>query len=318
VGRQPAEVTAYLDAFVPAFGLLGLGALLRRTLLPDDAVWAGIERLIFWVLLPALLVAAIGSVRLGDLPILGMMTAIWAALALGTALAVWLARAHGQPHASMTSVLMGGIRFNNLIGFAVAGALFGLPGLALGAVATGLIVPFVQVVTTLAFALGGGGRIRPLAVLRQVAMNPLILGCAVGFLVAGLGGLPVGVKPLLEALGRASVALGLLAVGAALSARALRDRLALQMWTAALKLLVMPGVTLALCLALGLGALPTAMAVLFMALPTAATSYVMARAMGGDAPLMAAITTSEHAISVLTLPLWLLLVQALFASGAAS
>jgi predicted permease len=60
------------------------------------------------------------------------------------------------------------------------------------------------------------------------------------------------------------------------------------------------------------------MAVLFMALPTAATSYVMARAMGGDAPLMAAITTSEHAISVLTLPLWLLLVQALFASGAAS
>lgn len=308
----------YLDAFVPAFGLLALGALLRRTLLPDDAVWAGIERLIFWVLLPALLVAAIGSVRLGELPILGMMTAIWGALALGTALSVWLARTHRQPHASMTSVLMGGIRFNNLIGFAVAGALFGLPGLALGAVATGLIVPFVQVVTTTAFALGAGGRIRPLRVLRQVVMNPLILGCAIGFAVAGFGGLPVGVKPLLETLGRASVALGLLAVGAALSASALRDRFALQMWTAGLKLLVMPGVTLALCLALGLGLLPTAMAVLFMALPTAATSYVMARAMGGDAPLMAAITTSEHVLSVLTLPLWLLLVQALFAPAGAS
>jgi malonate transporter len=311
-------VTPYLDAFVPAFGLLALGALLRRTLLREDAVWAGIERLIFWVLLPALLVAAIGSVRLGDLPILDMMTAIWAALALGTALSVWLARAHRQPHASMTSVLMGGIRFNNLIGFAVAGALFGLPGIALGAVATGLIVPFVQVVTTTAFALGGGKRIRPVAVLREVAMNPLILGCAIGFAVAALGGLPVGVKPLIETLGRASVALGLLAVGAALSASALRDRFGLQLWTAALKLLVMPGATLALCLALGLGALPTAMAVLFMALPTAATSYVMARAMGGDAPLMAAITTSEHALSLLTLPLWLLLVRALHLPGAAS
>ena len=97
-----------------------------------------------------------------------------------------------------------------------------------------------------------------------------------------------------------------------------RDRFGLQMWTAALKLLVMPGATLALCLALGLGALPTAMAVLFMALPTAATSYVMARAMGGDAPLMAAITTSEHALSLLTLPLWLLLVRALHLPGAAS
>jgi predicted permease len=315
-------VIPYLDAFVPAFGLLALGALLRRGLLRDDAVWAGIERLIFWVLLPALLVAAIGSVRLGELPILGMMTAIWGALALGTALSVLLARAQRQPHASMTSVLMGGIRFNNLIGFAVAGALFGLPGLALGAVATGLIVPFVQVVTTTAFALApgsaGGGRFRPLALLRQVALNPLILGCAIGFAVAGFGGLPVGMKPLLETLGRASVALGLLAVGAALSAHALRDRFALQMWTAGLKLLVMPGVTLALCLALGLGLLPSAMAVLFMALPTAATSYVMARAMGGDAPLMAAITTSEHVLSLVTLPVWLLLVQALFAPGAAT
>lgn len=299
---------AYLDAFVPAFGLLALGALLKRRLLPDDAVWAGIERLIFWVLLPALLVAAIGSVRLGEVPVLGMMAAIWLALAAGTAAALAIARAHAQPHRSMTSVLMGGIRFNNLIGFAVAGALFGLPGIALGAIATGLIVPFVQVVTTAAFALGGGGRLRPLAILRQVLLNPLILACLLGFAVAAAGGLPPGIKPLCEALGRASVALGLLAVGAALSARALSDRTALQLWTAALKLVALPGLTLLLCLAFGLAPLATAMAVLFMALPTAATSYVMARAMGGDAPLMAAITTTEHLLAVLTLPLWMLLV----------
>ena len=45
----------------------------------------------------------------------------------------------------------------------------------------------------------------------------------------------------------------------------------------------------------------------FMALPTATTSYVMARAMGGDAPLMAALTTTEHLLAVLTLPLWIAL-----------
>jgi len=52
----------------------------------------------------------------------------------------------------------------------------------------------------------------------------------------------------------------------------------------------------------------TAVAVIFMALPTAATSYVMARAMGGDAPLMAAITTTEHIASIVTLPVWVMLV----------
>jgi predicted permease len=41
----------------------------------------------------------------------------------------------------------------------------------------------------------------------------------------------------------------------------------------------------------------------------------MARAMGGDAPLMAAITSSEHMLSVLTLPLWLWLVARLTGLG---
>ena len=306
---------AYLDAFVPAFGLLALGALLKRRLLREDAIWAGIERLIFWVLLPALLVAAIGSVKLGEVPVFGMMAAIWTALGLGTLASLIIARAFRQPHASMTSVLMGGIRFNNLIGFAVAGALFGAPGIALGAVATGLIVPFVQFVTNTAFAAGGGRRFQPWPVLRQILMNPLMLACVVGFAVAWAGGLPPGIKPLLESLGRASVALGLLAVGAALSLGAMADRLPLQLVTSFLKLVIMPGLTLAFCLWLGLEPLSIAMAVLFMALPTAATSYVMARAMGGDAPLMAAITSTEHALAIISLPLWLLLVKQLTGLG---
>ncbi|NCY25591.1 MAG: AEC family transporter, partial [Alphaproteobacteria bacterium] len=84
---------------------------------------------------------------------------------------------------------------------------------------------------------------------------------------------------------------------------------ALQMATALLKLGIMPALTWAGAHLLGLDALSTAVAVLFMALPTAATSYVMARAMGGDAPLMAAITSTEHALAVVTLPLWLALVM---------
>ena len=93
------------------------------------------------------------------------------------------------------------------------------------------------------------------------------------------------------------------------------DRLPLQLVTSFLKLVIMPGLTLAFCLWLGLEPLSIAMAVLFMALPTAATSYVMARAMGGDAPLMAAITSTEHALAIISLPLWLLLVKQLTGLG---
>ena len=56
----------------------------------------------------------------------------------------------------------------------------------------------------------------------------------------------------------------------------------------------MPLLTLWLGRALGLDPLSLAVALVFMALPTATTSYVMARAMGGDAPLMAALTTHAN------------------------
>ena len=118
----------------------------------------------------------------------------------------------------------------------------------------------------------------------------------------------LGIGPLLRSLGGASVALGLLCVGAALSPGALRDRAGVQAATCAVKLVAVPAMTLALGLALGLDRLSAAVALVFMALPTATTSYVMARALGGDAPLMAALTTTEHVASVATLPLWIALV----------
>lgn len=298
-------MTAWLDAFVPAFGLLALGALLRRRLLREDAFWSGVERLVFHALLPCLLAGAISAVDLSRLPLGGMALSVWGALAVGTAGSVVLSRGFGLGHAAMTSVLQGGIRFNTVMALAVAGGVFGAPGLAFGAVATGLIVPAVQVITTLAFALGGGrGQLRPLGVLRQVASNPLILGCATGFCLSALGGLPAGVGPLVRALGQASVALGLLAVGAALGAEALRDRVPVQAATSALKLLAMPAITFGLANLVGVDPLPAAVLALFMAQPTAPTAYVQARLMGGDAPLIAAMTTAQHLAAVLTLPLW--------------
>jgi predicted permease len=297
----------YLDVFVPAFGLLLLGALLRRHLLREDAVWAGIERLVFWVLMPALLCSAIAAVDLTTLPIGGMAIAIWLALLGGAGLSLALAWMAGIDHPARTSVFQGGVRFNNLMGFAVMAGLFGAAGTSLGAVATGLIVPFVQLMTTLVFALGGGRGFSPGRAARQLALNPLLLACLAGFAISLAGGLPPGIAPLARALGQASIALGLLCVGAALSLGAMRDRLPLQLATCVIKLVLVPAMVLLLGRVLGLEPLALSAALVFMALPTATTSYVMARAMGGDAPLMAALTTLEHLVAIVTLPLWILL-----------
>jgi predicted permease len=267
------------------------------------------EKLIYWVLLPSLILSALAALDPASLPLGAMAFTIWGALAIGTLISVLLSRSMGHGHAAMTSILQGGIRFNNLMGFAIVGAIFGAEGISFGAVATGIIVPFVQSVTTLAFAMDGSrGRPKPLTILRQLILNPLIIACILGFTIAVLGGFPPGVKPTIQTLGRASVALGLLCVGAALSWESFTDRVPTQALTGVLKLVGMPAITYALGTFAELPHLPLAAAVIFMALPTAATSYVMARAMGGDAKLMAAITTTEHIASIVTLPFWVMLV----------
>ena len=62
---------------------------------------------------------------------------------------------------------------------------------------------------------------------------------------------------------------------------------------------------------MGLSQTETMIALLFGAVPTASSAYTLARQLGGDAPLMAAIVTVQTAIAFITLPLTVALAQRL-------
>jgi hypothetical protein len=146
--------------------------------------------------------------------------------------------------------------------------------------------------------------------MRAVAGNPLILACLLGIFLNASGlGLPLGSGAVLEILSRAALPLGLLAVGAALRLHVALTRPRELISTALLKLLLQPLLTFSLCWTAGLSDLATAILVLFAALPGAPSAYILARQLGGDAELMAAIVTIETAISIMTLPAVLILVS---------
>lgn len=75
------------------------------------------------------------------------------------------------------------------------------------------------------------------------------------------------------------------------------------------KMIVFPLAIVALAVSLGLSGMELYIAVLFGAAPSAPSSYALARQLGGDAPLMAAILTIQTAISIITLPVTVQLVQ---------
>ena len=136
--------------------------------------------------------------------------------------------------------------------------------------------------------------------------NPLILAClsGIGLNLSGIG-LPWGSAAVLDILARAALPLGLLAVGAGLQIEGL-NRPGLLAATSSLKLLALPALAGTLCWLFNPGRLETAVLVTFTALPGASTAYILARQLGGDAALMAAIVTVETALALLTLPLALI------------
>jgi malonate transporter and related proteins len=297
-----------LLALLPIVLLIGLGAALRRSGFLSAAFWPQAERLGYYVLLPALFVHGLVTAPLAGVPV-GALASVLVASTLVVAAALLASRRFlGFEGAAFTSVFQGGVRFNNYVGVSVAAGLFGVQGIALSAVANAAIVPTVNILCVLVFArFGSLGRPSPLGILRLLALNPLVLACLVGIgmKVEGIGLAP-GLEPALRALGQASLPLGLLCVGAALEFEAARRWVRPVFVASAAKFVAMPLATLAACLAFGLHGPAAVTALVFQALPTASSSYIMARQLGGDAPLMAGITAVQTVLAGLSMPLMLI------------
>jgi hypothetical protein len=108
-------------------------------------------------------------------------------------------------------------------------------------------------------------------------------------------------------IGRCALGVSLLLVGAGLRLGDFkRPSPALAIGVVA-RLLFIPVAGGLAALALGLSGAALAVVIICLAVPSASASYILARQMGGDAPLMAAILTAQTVLSFATMPLLFLL-----------
>jgi malonate transporter len=295
-------------ALAPVFLLIALGWLLRARGFPGAAFWPAAERLVYFVLFPALLLLTTATSELAGFGLLPLAAALVLALLatglLALALRPWLA----VDHAALTSVFQGAIRTNTYVGLGAAGALYGAAGLEVLGIVILVVVTTVNLLSVVVLLHYGRRPAERGELLASVARNPLILACLLGFLLNAAGVDLEGVPhDTLAVLGQASLTLGLLCVGAGLELAHLgRARLAAGA-TCVLKLLLMPAATALACRLLGIQGVTAAVAVLFTAGPISASSYVLARQLGGDAPLIAGLITLTTIAAALTMPLMLAL-----------
>ncbi|MEZ4864611.1 MAG: AEC family transporter [Caldilineaceae bacterium] len=296
------------DALVPVFVLILLGYYLRHSTFTEGAFWRGMSRLAYFVLLPALLISRLARTELTWVVVLPMWSVVIITIAVAT-LGVWLLhRMRVLDKQAVSAVMQGSIRPNTYVGLALVTALYAQTGVAYAAVALAAMIPLANMISVVALVhYGRGGSVTLQQITRETFSNPLIIACGIGALlnVSGIG-LLRDANNILGVLAQAALPVGLLTVGAGLNfARIHRSPRPLLLATL-IKLLLSPLVALALCTWLGVEPRVAAVGVLFVALPCATSSYILAERMGGDFQLMAAILTMETLVAGITLPLLLL------------
>ncbi|MCB0194378.1 MAG: AEC family transporter [Anaerolineae bacterium] len=300
-------MTDIVAAIAPIFCLIILGTVLRTLNFPGEAFWPLSARLVYFLLLPALLVNTLAPADLTNAAVLPLgFSALIAVLVIALGLVLLKGIVHLEGRA-FTSIFQGAIRHNSYIGLAGAASLFGTSGLALMAILFAFVIPIVNVlcVSALSYYTAETTVSWP-RIIKSIVKNPLIIGCLIGITLNMTGlGLPLGSGEVLGLLSRAALPLGLLIVGADLNMALMTRSTGAIIFSSGLKLVLYPLIVALACGWLGVTGESYVIAVLFAALPTSTSAYILAVELGGDEKLMAAIITGQTLIAGLTMPLML-------------
>ncbi len=288
---------------LPNFVLILVGLVLARGFEYGRDFWGGLEKLVYYVLFPALLFRSLATAKI-DFAATGML----ALAACGFTVAALLLSLLAGPLFRIDRKLLAagsqcGYRFNTYVGLAVAGSLYGAPGVALTAVLLGILIPIVNF-SAVAMLAPHGER----GFAAELAGHPLVLSCLAGFAWNALGWpLPGFADQTLGLLGQTSLPAGLLTVGAAMRIERGEGALAAHAWWLAVKLLATPAIAWALARALGFHGIEQKILVLCAALPTATNAYILAVRMTGEGRAVATQITVGTVLSMATIPAWMAL-----------
>ena len=259
------------SALIPVFALILIGYFFKRIKFPSHEFWPQADKLTYYVLMPSLLIYKLSN-----------------------------------PNA-FTSVIQGGIRFNTYVFLALSGAIFGNEGLILSAILLTFTIPFINILCITIFALYiGNDKLNFLYLLKSIVTNPLIVACVIGGGINFLGiQLPLVLNNTLEILSKAALPMGLLSVGFGLVIKEIKDSKTELFISSFAKHIILPFFIFILGKYFELNDLMLSILILFAILPTASSSFILARQLGGDIGLMSSIITVQTLVSALFIIIFL-------------
>ena len=307
------------EGLLPVFLLIGLGTFIKYIkLIPVDN-WAGLERLSFFVFVPALMINALYKADFSQISFGGVsaafLTGMTFTLLAGLAIRQPVKKIFAINDPAFSSIYQGFTRWNPFVALAVVEKLYGSSGMTI--VILGMAVMTVPInvmnVTVVGWLGSREGKSQPL--IKTLLLNPIILATFVGlFLNFSGASLYAPVETTLQLLASATLPMALVLVGAGLQLSMKRNYLGAALFGTILRLLAGPAIIFTVGHWFGITGSDLMAMTICGGVPTAMSGFLLARQMGGDAPLHATITTMQTALSFVTLYLVILVAQSLIDS----
>ncbi|TCS39976.1 AEC family transporter [Reinekea marinisedimentorum] len=298
-----------LYVLLPSLIIILIGKLVSLRWLRDPKIWNSIDQLNFRLLIPCLIVSILAKSNLDSYEVDQIAAVILLTLgliAIGLFALYRLNLIKDLSAASFSSVFQTSTRWNTTIAIVLISQLFGDSYLAIIAVIMVMFMPLANVLNiTMLIYLLNNDQNSLVSYISKILKNPIIVSCLVGI---ALSYSPIQLSNALltglNRLGQASVATALLSLGAGISFNMSRTGLMAITTSCIFKLVVMPVLVMILALLIGIEHKLACVMALSLAAPTAMNGYVVAKEMGGDAPLYANISSIQTLFSFITLPAW--------------
>ncbi|MHA6492571.1 AEC family transporter [Pseudomonas borbori] len=305
VAQQTLAITA------PVFAMLFLGVLLKRLRWIDTAFINTASSLVFRGTMPTLLFLGIVnadlSMALRPAMIFYFIGATLVCFALAWGWAIWRV-----PRVDRGIYTQGAFRGNNgIVGLALATSLYGDYGLSVGAVLGGVVILCYNVLSSIVLAIySPQAKSGVWAITQSIVTNPLIIGVLAAIPIAYWQvPLPAWLMTSGEYFAQMTLPLALICIGGTLSLASLRASSGIALSSSLMKMVWLPILATLGAWAFGFREADLAILFLYFASPTAAASFVMARAVNGNHELAAAIIVITTLAAVVTTNVGLLLMQ---------
>ncbi|MBP7769875.1 MAG: AEC family transporter [Aliarcobacter sp.] len=294
------------SALIPVFGLILIGYFFKRISFPSHEFWPMADKLTYFILMPALLIFKLSSAKFEEDSITFVLASLLA-IFFTMLILILINKISPTKNSSFTSIVQGGIRFNTYVFLAISGSIFGDTGLVLSAIILTFAIPFINILCVTIFALySDNNKLDFMYLIKSIVKNPLIIACAIGGAI-NFFAIPIHVslENLLEILSKAALPLGLLSIGYALVLKELKSAKKDLFITCFAKFIILPLLIYSFGKLFGLSELMISVLVLFSVLPTAPSSFILARQLGGDIALITSVITVQTLASAVFIVIFL-------------